>query len=48
MTERLYAIHWQMGGNYAVIRLSDGRAVFYGTRAECKGWIERNGHDGDV
>ena len=23
----------------------DGRAVFYGTLAECKEWLEINGHD---
>jgi hypothetical protein len=44
----LYQTRKQMGGNYAVTRISDGRACFYGTRRECLEWIERNGHDGDI
>jgi hypothetical protein len=35
-------------GGRVVVRISDDKPVFYGTRSECADWIERNGHDGDV
>jgi hypothetical protein len=44
----LYQTHKERGGSWCVVRISDGRAVFYGTCGECADWIERNGHDADV
>jgi hypothetical protein len=31
--------------DWVVIRKSDGLSVYYGTRAECVEWVERNGAD---
>jgi hypothetical protein len=44
---KLYEINRTKFGvdEYVVIRLRDERRVFYGTRTECREWIERNGHD---
>jgi hypothetical protein len=47
MTNSLYLVRKdQKSDDYQVIfNKVGGRVVFYGTRAECLSWIERNGHD---
>ena len=31
--------------DYCVQNKKTGKVVFYGTKEECKEWIEHNGHD---
>jgi hypothetical protein len=42
-----YKIGTERTGGYRVYRFINGamRVLFYGTYAECKEWVERNGHD---
>jgi len=46
MAVKLYAIKNPSVGDsdYRVAHVKTGKVVFYGTRAECKEWIEHNGH----
>lgn len=37
-------IAWR--NEYQVVKKGGG-CVFIGTKAECREWVERNGHDGD-
>jgi hypothetical protein len=30
---------------WSVFHIATGRQAFYGTKGQCQGWIERNGHD---
>jgi hypothetical protein len=45
--KKLYTIKTPSVGDkdYRVVHIATGKSVYYGTRAECAGWIERNGHD---
>lgn len=36
------------GLSFCVVKKGTTRAVFYGSKLECKEWIERNGHDGNI
>jgi hypothetical protein len=41
----LYAIKAAGGSEYKVVLVRTGKPYFYGTRKECREWIELNGHD---
>lgn len=34
--------------DFMVAHIATGKVVFYGSKAKCREWIERNGHDEDA
>jgi hypothetical protein len=44
----MYTVGKAPRGEYMVVLNRTCRPVFFGTKAECNEWLERNGHDGDV
>lgn len=41
----LYAIKPDTAGSFKVVLMRTGKVYFYGTKIECREWIERNGDD---